>query len=210
LSIAGAVSRKGYKVFVMPKRIVLIQGHPDPSVTRFCRALADSYIAGASANGHEVRQIAVGEIDFPLLRTREDYEKGVPSASILAAQETLAWAEHWVIVYPLWLGDLPALLKGFFEQVGRPGFAFRYRAKGFPEKLMAGRSARVVVTMGMPSFWYRFFYFSHSLRSFERNLLKFVGINPVRATIIGGVGTLTSEKAKAWLSALEKLGRDGV
>jgi putative NADPH-quinone reductase len=193
----------------LAKRIVLIQGHPDPIAARLCRALADSYTAGATAGGHEVRQITVAELEFPLLRTQEDFEKGVPPASIRTAQETLAWAEHWVIIYPLWLGDLPALLKGFFEQIGRPGFAFRYRAKGFPEKLMTGRSARIVVTMGMPSFWYRFFYLAHSLRSFERNLLKFVGIGPIRTTLIGGVGNLPPENAKAWLSTLERLGRDG-
>ena len=43
------------------------------------------------------------------------------------------------------LGDVPALLKAFFEQVGRPNFAFRYREKGLPEKLLKSRSARVVV-----------------------------------------------------------------
>jgi putative NADPH-quinone reductase len=194
----------------LAKRIVLIQGHPDPDAARFCRALANSYAAGATASVHEVRQIMVAELEFPLLRTQEDFEKGAPPESIRAAQETLAWAEHWVIIYPLWLGDLPALLKGFFEQIGRPGFAFRYRAKGFPEKLMTGRSARVVVTMGMPSLLYRFFYFSHSLRSFVRNLLKFVGIGPIRTTLIGGVGNLAPEQAKVWLSTLERLGRDGV
>ena len=38
--------------------------------------------------------------------------------------------EHLVIVFPLWLGDMPAVLKGFFEQVLRPGFAIGEAGQG--------------------------------------------------------------------------------
>ncbi len=115
-------------------------------------------------------------LHLPLLATKADFETGSAPDAARATQETLAWAEHWVILYPLWLGSMPALLKGFFEQVGRPGFAFRYRDKGFPEKLMAGRSAHVVVTMGMPGFLYRWFYGAHSLKALKRNILGFIGV----------------------------------
>ena len=40
---------------------------------------------------------------------------------------------------------------------------------------MSGKSARIVVTMGMPGFWYRWYFRAHSLRSLQRNILKFVG-----------------------------------
>jgi putative NADPH-quinone reductase len=92
-----------------------------------------------------------------------------------------------VLLYPMWLGDVPAWFKGFLEQVARPDFAFRYREKGLPEKLLAGRSARVIVTMGMPGFFYRLVYRAHSLKSLERNILRFVGIGPVRHMIVGRV-----------------------
>lgn len=190
----------------MGRNIAIIQGHPDGMSRRLCHALADAYAEGAEGAGHAVRRIEVAEIDFPLLRTQTEFEKGTPPPQIANAQQTLAWAQHWVVIYPLWLGDLPALLKGFFEQAGRPGFAFRYKSDGFPEKLMAGRSARVIVTMGMPAAFYRWFYFSHSLRSFERNLLKFIGISPVRTTLIGGVGALSPEKARALLDDARQLG----
>jgi putative NADPH-quinone reductase len=194
--------------FLMGRRIVIIQGHPDHATPRLCHALADAYAKGAETAGHEIRRIEVAQIDFPLLRTQADFETGAPPPPITRAQEALAWAQHWVVIYPLWLGDLPALLKGFFEQVGRPGFAFRYRSEGFPEKLMAGRSARVIVTMGMPAAYYRYFYFSHSLRSFERNLLNFVGIKPVATTLIGGVGNLTKQRAQGWLEEMRRLAAD--
>ena len=107
------------------------------------------------------------------------------------AQESLIWAQHVVILYPLWLGSMPSLLKAFLEQVMRPGFAFgEGRQRGLPKKLLAGRSARVIITMGMPGPFYRIFYRAHSLKSLERNILRFVGFAPVRSLIIGGVENL--------------------
>jgi putative NADPH-quinone reductase len=188
----------------MGKRITIIDGHPDPEPNRFVHALADAYAAGAAA--HEVRRINVSELDFPLLRSRSEWEQQAPPAAIAEAAAAIAWAEHLVLLYPLWLGDVPALFKGFLEQVARPGSAFRYREKGLPEKLWAGRSARVIVTMGMPGALYRLFYRAHSLKSLERNILKFVGISPVSSTVIGMVET-SAERRAEWLDHVTELGR---
>jgi putative NADPH-quinone reductase len=134
----------------MARRITIIQGHPDPAGDRFCHALADAYAAGAEAAGLEVRRVEIARLEFPLLRAQAEFEKGSPPPQVAAAQEAIRWAEHLVIVYPLWLGMMPALLKGFFEQVFRPGFAHRTDARGW-QALLKGRSARIVVTMGMPA-----------------------------------------------------------
>ena len=188
-------------------RIAIVDGHPDADRARFLHALADAYAEGAAEAGHEVRRIEVAVLDFQLLRSQQDWEKGAAPADIAAAQETIAWAEHIVILYPLWLGDVPALLKAFLEQLARPSFAFRYRDKGFPEKLLAGRSARVIVTMGMPGLFYKLVYRAHSVKSLERNILKFVGINPVATTVIGAVAG-PPEKRAEWLETVRELGRE--
>ncbi|MCG2586090.1 NAD(P)H-dependent oxidoreductase [Massilia sp. TS11] len=187
----------------MGKHILILQGHPDPSARHLCHALADAYAAGAIAGGHALRLRDIAELDFPLLRSEQDWEHGSVPPSLAAVQHDLAWAEHLVVIYPLWLGDMPALLKGFLEQVARPGFAFRDgRAPA-----LGGRSAHLVVTMGMPAFIYRWWYGAHSLLSFKRNILHFVGIRPVRATLIGGVGQLSPERAQRWLDKLEACGQ---
>jgi len=187
-------------------RIALIQGHPDPHSGHFCNALAATYASAAQEGGHEVRTLEVSCMQFTLLRSALDWQEGVPPAGILAAQETLAWAEHVVIVFPLWLGDMPALLKGFFEHVLRPGFAIGQAAPGrLWKKLLRGRSARLIVTMGMPAFFYRLYYRSHSVKSLKRNILEFCGISPVRTTL---VGTVDSAAARALaLAKVQMLGR---
>jgi putative NADPH-quinone reductase len=188
-------------------RITIIDGHPDADRGRFIHALGDAYAAGA-AGRHEVRRIDIAGLDFPLVRSQQDWQEGTPVAAIVEAQETIRWAEHVVILYPLWLGDVPALLKGFLEQVARPDFAFRYVANGFPEKLLKGRSARIIVTMGMPAPFYRLIYRAHSVKSLERNILKFVGFGPVRHSIVGNVGGSARHRQR-WLERVRKLGAAG-
>jgi len=194
----------------MSKRIIVIQGNPDGSVRHFGHVLADEYANGARDGGHEVRRIDVAAMNFPILRTKADFEQGVPPDAIRHAQEDVRWADHLVIVYPLWLGSMPALLKAFFEQLLRPGFAFEYQQSGAsPKKLMTGKSARIVVTMGMPAFAYRWVFFAHSLKSLKRNILGFCGIAPIRSTLIGSVEGMSEKQRAGWLDEMRGLGELG-
>lgn len=187
----------------MSKNILIIDGHPDPDRGRFIHALADAYAEGAGEGGHKVRRLELAQIDIPILRSRDEWTGGVPTPAVVEAQEAIRWAEHLVILYPLWLGDMPALLKAFLEQVARPGFALAQGA--VPKPLLKGRSARLVVTMGMPAFFYRFYFRAHSVKSFERNILKLVGINPVAHSLIGNVEG-DAEAREKWLDTMFTLG----
>ena len=190
-------------------RILILQGHPDPAGQHFCHALADSYGGAATAASHEVRRLDVARLDFPLLRSKRDWDSGDLPPTLAQAQQDIAWAEHLVMIFPLWLGDMPALLKGFLEQVARPGFAIGVDGRGGPgAKLLKGRSARIVVTMGMPAFVYRWYFGAHSIRSLERNILRFVGFAPVRRSLIGLVEAKGARRER-WLAALAQLGRRG-
>ena len=191
------------------KRIVLIQGHPDSTTPHLCHALAAAYAAGAQEAGHTVRRIQVAELDFPLLRSQQAWEEDPLPAGLKQAQVDIRWAEHIVLFFPLWLGGMPALLKGFLEQVARPGFAFEHEAgrPTFTKKGLTGRSARVVVTMGMPALVYRWYFRAHSVKSLERNILGFVGIAPVHETLIGMAGNFKANDASRWLAKLRRLGQ---
>jgi putative NADPH-quinone reductase len=192
------------------KRILLLQGHPDRGTPHLCHALASAYAEGARAQGHAVRAIEVAALDFPLLRSQQAWEQEPLPAGLRDAQEAIRWAEHLVLFFPLWLGDMPALLKGFLEQVARPGFAFAAgeARDAFTRKGLTGRSARVVVTMGMPALVYRWYFRAHSVKSLERNILGFVGIAPVNETLVGSVGKLAPEDAAKWMRQMRKLGRE--
>lgn len=192
----------------MPRRILVIDGHPDGKGRRYCHALADAYEKGAREAGHEVDRINIGELDFPLLRRNEDFDGGTLPAAIANAQERFRHAEHIVLVFPLWLGSMPALLKGFIEQLFSHGFALKASEKGgMPHRQLKGKSARLILTMGMPALFYRWFYRAHSLKSLERNILGFAGISPVRSLVIGRVDAIGTAGRETWLKRVHKLGR---
>ena len=122
----------------MGKRILVILGHPDPRPERLCRGLAEAYHRSAIDAGHEVRVVDVTRLEFMTLRSQVEWEGPVPDG-LREAQEAIRWAEHLVIVFPIWLGTMPALLKAFFEQVLRPGFAMEVGGPGRWNKLLTGR-----------------------------------------------------------------------
>ncbi|MCW8194125.1 NAD(P)H-dependent oxidoreductase [Proteobacteria bacterium 005FR1] len=190
--------------------IVLIQGHPD-TASHLGHALEKAYAEGATEAGHEIRSIQVASLNFDTLRSREEWQNAAPADDIRQAQQAIAWADHIVLFYPLWLGSMPALVKAFLEQTLRPGFALDYSAgkNGFPRKLLSGKSARVVITMGMPALAYKWFYRAHSLKSLERNILRFCGIKPVHETLIGMVENVDEARRSQWIDQLKSLGSAG-
>ena len=191
----------------MSRRIVIIRGHPDGARTHLCHALADAYASAARAAGHDVREIDVATLDFPILRSKEAFETGALPPSLAPSQAAIGEADHLLIVYPLWLGTMPALLKAFLEQVFRPGFAFQLGERGrLWKRPLKGKSARIVVTMGMPVFFYRWYFGAHGLKSLERSILGFAGIGPIRESLYGMIEQASEAKRKTWLAKLRRLG----
>jgi putative NADPH-quinone reductase len=182
----------------MGKRILVILGHP--SSDSFCGALAERYAQSALRAGHEVRQLFLGAMDFdPVLR--EGYQQVQPLESDLRhAQADILWAEHLTLVYPIWWGGVPALLKGFFDRVFLPGFAFQYRkGKAFPDKLLHGRSAHLLVTMDTPPWYYRWVYRMPGLHQMRKTTLAFCGIEPQRTLTFGPILGSSAGQRETWL-----------
>lgn len=192
----------------MARRIAVVQGHPDPAGHHLLHAMAEVYAEGATAAGHEVRRIEVAKLEFALLRTQAEFETGALPPTLIQPREDMRWAEHWVFLFPLWHGTMPALFKGFLEHIFRPDFAMEYREGGFPRRLLAGRSARIVVTMGMPVPLYRWYFGAYGLRAFEQSILRFAGIKPVRESLYGLA--LADEKKRArWIEDMRRHGARG-
>ena len=188
-----------------PSKIVVIQGHPDEQ--SFNESLAKAYVQGAQASGAEVRVVNVREMQFDLImhhgyRRRQELEKDV-----VDAQETIAWADHLVFIYPVWWGNVPALLKGFIDRVFLPGFAFRMHPQSvWQEKLLKGRSARIISTMDQPNWFYRWVNGKPSHRAMKKTTLEFCGITPVKITSLGPLRFSTPEKRERWLQVVHTLG----
>ncbi|MCF5663495.1 NAD(P)H-dependent oxidoreductase [Pseudomonas marginalis] len=182
----------------MAHRTLLILGHP--SSTSFCSALADTYTQSAKNAGHEVRVLRLGELVFdPVLHNGYgDIQALEPD--LLSAQSDILWATHLVFVFPIWWGGIPALMKGFLDRIFLPGFAFKYRAgKAFPDKLLQGRTAHLLVTLDTPPWYYRWVYRMPGIHQMRATTLAFCGIKPIKTVMFGPIlGSTPAQRAK-WL-----------
>lgn len=192
----------------MPQKILIIDGHPDAERARFCHALADAYIEGAMEAGKETRVITLSETPVEMLRTARDFALPAQSEAIKSAQADLLWADHVALVFPLWLGGAPALLHAFLEQIACGGFLAETAGPGIRSKFR-GKSARLVVTMGMPAIIYRLVFRAHGVRNIMQGVLGFAGFAPVRVTLFGAVESVGAARRKARIEHTRALGREG-
>jgi NAD(P)H dehydrogenase (quinone) len=192
----------------MAKKILVILGQPQRN--SYNGALAQAYIEGARAAGAEVRELCLGEIKFDPCATTGAPPGPALEPDLQQAQDSIRWAEHLVFVYPIWWGTIPALLKGFIERVFTPGFAVNFR-KDSPlwDRLLTGRSARLIVTLNTPSFVYRWVFGRPGHTTMKRTVLNFCGVKPVRITEVGPMKSSTETKRAKWLQQVRELGGRG-
>lgn len=189
-------------------RIVVILGHPKKGKT-LNEALAEAYAAGAEEAGHEVRLFKLAHMQFdPILH--EGFSTPQPlEPEIAEAQAAIGAADHIVFVFPLWFGFMPALLKGFIERVFQPGFAIGSKGgKANWQPLLHGKSARIIMTMGMPALFYRLWFGAHTIKALKYNILEFCGIKPVKVTLHGMVEAVKLPIREKWLTHARQLGKE--
>lgn len=188
-------------------RIAVINGHPDASPERFCAGLTEAYGTAAQAAGHQVTGFAVGAHTVPLLKNEAEFE-APPPPEFEEAREAIRAADHLVLIFPLWFGTMPAALKAYLEQLGRDNFFIGpTEGPGFPAKKMRGKSARIIVTMGMPALAYRFIFGAHSVKALEGAILGLAGFKPVRHSLCGTVAD--AKQRQRMLSTVTALGQEG-
>lgn len=194
------------------KRIFILLGHP--STDCLSARLASAYEKGARDAGHQVRRTNLGQLSFdPILhkgyRVIQQLEP-----DLLKVQEDIRWCDHFVVVYPNWWGSMPALLKGMFDRMWLPGFAFQYRKDREGKntfgwrKLLKGRTARVIIPTGNSPFliWLVFGSFTSTIRW---GILWYAGFR-TRVSAIAPSETAPEWKVASWLSRMQSFGKRAV
>jgi putative NADPH-quinone reductase len=188
------------------RKITIVVGHPQHNT--LCEALGKAYQSAAQAAGHEAALFTLAEMKFdPILH--EGYRKVQPFEPDLdAAYRALAACDHLVLIFPLWCGDMPALMKGFLERALQPDLIARENTEhAMNWSIFNNKTARIVMTLGMPASIYRFWYGGHALKLLSRNILNFIGIKPVRHTLFGMVGSSKPQTREQWIAQVRQLGR---
>lgn len=186
-----------------PLRVVVLVGHPDKE--SFNGQIARRYAQEAQAQGAQVSTLYMGEMDFDLSLRHGYQSQQALEPDLLTSRRALEEADHVVLAAPLWWGAVPAVCKGWFDRLFLSGWAFRMQDNGLPQKLLKGRSARVVLTMDSPAFWYWLVYRGSAHAMLIQATLKFVGFGPVKATSFYRVFKADASKRQKWLQQIAEL-----
>ncbi|MFA6402371.1 MAG: NAD(P)H-dependent oxidoreductase [Salinivirgaceae bacterium] len=186
--------------------ILIINGHPNPN--SFCHSLAKAYYDGAIEVQNDCQLINLEQLSFNPVLKHGYQQRTELEPDLLHCWESILKADHIVWVYPNWWGTYPALLKGFIDRLFLPGMAFQYR-KNSPlvDQLLKGKSARIIVTMDSPGFYYNLWIHQSSHQTMSRSVLKFCGINPVKYSSFHGIKKSSEGKKDKWLSQAFELGK---
>jgi NAD(P)H dehydrogenase (quinone) len=191
----------------MTRRILIADLHP--ARLSLSAALAQAYRSGAETAGHQVRTAALSEMSFDLDFGQASFRNAPALEPDLESfREDLLWAEHVVLITPMWWGGLPAKAKGLFDRVLLPGFAFdpRQRRMGVPTPLLSGRTAHFMLTSDTPAWAFWLMYGRALKQQVHRQILAFVGLKPVRHTHYSPVEHSTPEIRARWISDTRSLG----
>ncbi|AZA51561.1 NAD(P)H-dependent oxidoreductase [Chryseobacterium sp. G0201] len=187
------------------KKILIINGHPNKDSFNF--GIAKAYKEGALQSGAEVQEIVIADLDFnPNLQF--GYQKRMElEPDLINAWEKIQWADHLVWIHPVWWGGLPAITKGFIDRLFLPGFAFKYRENSvWWDKLLKGKTARIITTVDQPGWYYRLFFGRPSVNQLRKSTLEFCGIQPVKITYVGVIKTSDEKQRQKWLEKIKLLG----
>lgn len=188
------------------KKTLIINGHPKQS--SFCHALADAYQKGSTLGGHEVELLHLRDLDFSLNLSNGYSIKTELEPDLVKAQKLITWANHIVVIHPVWWGSVPALLKGFFDRALTSGFAFKHRENSHLwDKLLSGKTGHLIYTCDTPIFLYKLLFMAPSVKQVKKITLEYCGITPVKVTAIAPIRTSTDEFRKQWLSKIEKIAK---
>lgn len=190
----------------MKKKIFVLLGHPDSESS--CGQFLGAYQNGAAEAGFEVRRVNLGELAFdPILH--KGYKVIQPlEPDLVKVQENIKWADHFVIIYPNWWITMPALLKGMFDRMWLPGFAFHFHKTGLGwDKLLKGKTARVFVTMDANPFFERIMVGDFT-NEISRGILGFAGFQ-VSLKKIGPLKNITPERKQHLVDQFREWGKRG-
>lgn len=190
----------------MPKNVLVILGHP--TQTSLGKAIAQRYQTEAQSIGHRVQTIELNSLRFdPILHLGYKGEQAL-EPDLQQAQSQMKWADEIVLVFPIWWGGMPALLKGFLDRTLLPGFAFKYEPAGKGlEALLKGRTARVIMTMDTPRWIDRWLYGSPVIRQLRMPILRFCGIKLTRTLYFAPVIKSTAQQRNIWLGKVAQLAK---
>lgn len=128
----------------------IIACHPEEQSFTF--SVAHRYAEAVRAHGHEVLLRDLYRMRFdPVLKAEE--QSGRPAADVEEEWAVLGKVDVFVLVYPIWFGTPPAMLKGYIDRVFGAGREHGWGGKGGPGEVLAGKRLVSLTSSGSMRAW---------------------------------------------------------
>ena len=192
---------------MISKNILVLLGNPDKET--FSGNVANTYESAAREAGHSVERINLSDLKFDPILHRGYKEIQELEPDLLDLQEKWKWADHIVIVYPNWWTTMPALLKGMFDRMYLPGFAFNFDKKTRKViQRMKGKTARVIIVAGTHTPFMTWLKYGDYSNEIAHGILGFAGIK-TQVTTFGPSDKADEKCREKWLSRVKKFATKG-
>jgi len=186
--------------------VLIVYAHPDPN--SYNHAVLASVKRGLNDGGHDVSVIDLYADNYdPVLVFDTNVQRTDLDAQTEAYQGRIAQAEHLIFIYPVWWYGLPAVLKGFFDRVLTPGFAYDTSGR-LPKGLLSDKSAWGLYTMGSPGWYVTLCRGNAEWTTVRDGILKFCGIRRIKKMRFAGMNTSSQKRRERWLAYVYRRARD--
>ena len=181
----------------------------------FCGAILAAVERGLKTGGHKCRVINLDQDDFdPVMRSKDLLAfvgAGRAGADALDAiddqvreyKEHLEWAEHLVMIFPIWWMTTPAMTKGFIDKVIFPAIAYDMKDGRLVSRLSL-RKVTVITTMNTPVDIYREVFGNPLEGSLIKGTFRQIGIENIEWTSLSEVKQVSRGQREAWLEEIER------
>lgn len=187
------------------KKIVVICGNPDSET--FTGSVLDTYESAARESGHEVVRFNLGSMKFDPILHKGYKEIQALEPDLVKLQDAIRECDHLVIGYPNWWTTMPALLKGLFDRIWLPGFAFNFNKKTKKvEAHLKGKTARVFIMSGSHSPFKTWWKFGDYTNEIQYGILEFSGLK-TKVSSYGPCEHVDDKCRTKWMKEVAELGK---
>ena len=191
---------------------LIIYAHPFNG--SFCHAVKEKIIETLKEKGEEYNIIDLYADKFDPVMSGDDlrlYSKGgTTDPTVDKYLDLLSETSIIYLIFPVWWGVMPAILKGFFDKVFLPKRAYVYKKSGMLEpKFPQIKKAVIFNTLGGPKLYHNCILRFPIKRVVGNTTLKMIGIKKVKYVQFDSMKKSTDKLREKWLEQTGDVVRKG-
>ncbi|HOK81407.1 MAG: flavodoxin family protein [Clostridiales bacterium] len=188
-------------------KTVIVYYHPYNK--SYCRAILEAAKQGAMDAGREADVIDLSADSFNPVMGKEDLQ-GFVRHEIIDPKakeyfDRIKGACHLIFIFPIWWGNMPAMVKGFIDKVVFPGSFYEQDNSGKVIPLLPNLKVTIFATMNTPAPIYKLYFGNQVYNAMKKSVFGFAGIKDVKFVPFGTVKAVSASKREKWLKKAARI-----